>query len=81
MTAGTSFAPIGERPIIDSAIAMVLAVNWPPHAPAPGQAALLDLLQALVVERAGAVRADRLEHFLDRNVLCRRWRPGMMVPP
>ncbi|CAL1692820.1 hypothetical protein MMB232_03002 [Brevundimonas subvibrioides] len=39
-TAGTSLAPIGDSPIIDSAMAMVLAVNWPPQAPAPGQAAL-----------------------------------------
>gem|GEM_PF-5409936 len=39
-TAGTSLAPIGEIPIIDRAMAMVLAVNWPPQAPAPGQTAL-----------------------------------------
>src|SRR5450759_431318 len=36
--AGTSFAPIGEMPRNVSAVAMVFAVNWPPHAPAPGQA-------------------------------------------
>ena len=39
-TAGTSFAPIGEMPMTDRAMAMVLAVNWPPQAPAPGQTAL-----------------------------------------
>ena len=37
-TAGTSADPIGDRPIMASAMAMVLAVNCPPHAPAPGQA-------------------------------------------
>ena len=36
--AGTSFAPIGERPRNVSAVAIVFAVNWPPHAPAPGHA-------------------------------------------
>ena len=36
--AGTSFAPIGEIPRNVSAVAIVFAVNWPPHAPAPGQA-------------------------------------------
>src|SRR5439155_1649994 len=36
--AGTSLAPNGDKPIIDIANAMVLAVNCPPHAPAPGQA-------------------------------------------
>src|SRR5207237_534401 len=30
--------PTGPRPSNSVAIAMVLAVNWPPHAPAPGQA-------------------------------------------
>ena len=38
-TAGTAFAPAGLTPRNSSAIAIVLAVNCPPHAPAPGQAA------------------------------------------
>ena len=59
---------MGEMPSMESAIAMVLAVNWPPQAPAPGQAALLDLLSSRIVKRAGAVRADRFEHFLDGNL-------------
>ncbi|MGA2509038.1 MAG: hypothetical protein ABSG27_02330 [Candidatus Acidiferrales bacterium] len=37
-TAGTSFAPIGEMPRNVMAVAIVFAVNWPPHAPAPGHA-------------------------------------------
>ena len=36
--AGTIADPAGEMPMISKAIAIVLAVNWPPHAPAPGLA-------------------------------------------
>ena len=36
--AATSLAPIGDMPSIVTATDIVLAVNWPPHAPAPGQA-------------------------------------------
>ena len=36
--AGTLALPIGEMPRNSQTIAMVLAVNWPPQAPAPGQA-------------------------------------------
>ena len=38
--AGTPFSPAGEMPRNSSAIDIVLAVNWPPHAPAPGTATL-----------------------------------------
>ena len=37
--AGVRLGPIGLMPIISNAIAIVLAVYWPPHAPAPGLAA------------------------------------------
>ena len=37
-TAGMSLSPMGESPSISPAIDIVLAVNWPPQAPAPGQA-------------------------------------------
>ena len=37
--AGTIAAPAGEMPMTSNAIAIVLAVNWPPHAPEPGEAA------------------------------------------
>ena len=37
-TAGTIAEPIGLMPSTSKAIAMVLAVNWPPQAPAPGLA-------------------------------------------
>ena len=39
-SAGTIDEPIGEMPSISNASAIVFAVNWPPHAPAPGEAAL-----------------------------------------
>ena len=37
-SAGTIEEPIGEMPSTSKAIAIVLAVNWPPQAPAPGLA-------------------------------------------
>ena len=37
--AGVRLGPIGLMPSISKAIAIVLAVNWPPHAPKPGLAA------------------------------------------
>ena len=36
-SAGMPFRPAGERPRISRTIDIVLAVYWPPHAPAPGQ--------------------------------------------
>ncbi len=38
--AGTPLRPAGLIPRMSSAIDIVLAVNWPPHAPAPGHATL-----------------------------------------
>ena len=37
-TAGTIEKPAGEMPSTSNAIAIVLAVNCPPQAPAPGEA-------------------------------------------
>ncbi len=37
-SAGTIELPMGEIPSTSNAIAIVLAVNWPPQAPAPGLA-------------------------------------------
>ena len=37
-SAGTIAAPPGEIPSASKAQAIVLAVNWPPQAPAPGEA-------------------------------------------
>ena len=35
--AGMPFRPPGLMPMNSSAVAIVLAVNWPPQAPGPGQ--------------------------------------------
>ena len=55
-------------PSASNAIAIVLAVNWPPHAPAPGEARLLELVQLVFGDLAGGERADRLEDLLDRDL-------------
>ena len=59
--AGMSLGPIGEMPSIWKAIAIVLAVNWPPQAPAPGLATSSSAVSSLVGDLAGRVRADGLE--------------------
>ncbi len=38
-SAGMPLRPAGERPRNSHTVAIVLAVNWPPQAPAPGHAA------------------------------------------
>ncbi len=38
-SAGMPLSPAGERPMNSRTMLIVFAVNWPPHAPAPGQAA------------------------------------------
>ena len=55
-------------PSTSNAIAIVLAVNWPPQAPAPGEAASSSSCSSSSVMLAGGVRADRLEHLLDRHL-------------
>ena len=63
--------PRGLMPRKSSTIAIVFAVNWPPHAPAPGHATLSSACTSLVGHRPGGVRADRLEDVLDRHVAAR----------
>ncbi len=55
----------GSRARVD----IVFAVNWPPQAPAPGQATDSSSCSVLGAHRPGRVGADRLEHVLDRHVL------------
>ena len=43
---------------------MVLAVNWPPHAPADGQAFCSSSVEILLGHLADRMLADRLEHVL-----------------
>jgi hypothetical protein len=37
-SAGIALRPAGLRPRNSSTVDIVFAVNWPPHAPAPGHA-------------------------------------------
>jgi hypothetical protein len=59
--AGTLPLPSAAMPRNSLAIAIVLAVNWPPHAPAPGRPGLRSC-RTRRRSRAGGVRADSLEH-------------------
>ena len=38
-SAGMPLSPAGESPMNSMTVLIVLAVNWPPQAPGPGQAA------------------------------------------
>ncbi len=58
---------------------MVFAVNWPPHAPAPGQATLSSSCssEAVIVPAACAPTASNTSW----TVTSRPWkRPGAIVP-
>ena len=79
-SAGTIELPIGEMPSTSKAIAIVLAVNWPPQAPAPGDATSSSSVSSSSVHVAGRVRAHALEHVLDRHVLA-LVAPGAIEPP
>ncbi len=46
-TCGTLAVPIRDSPMISITVAIVLAVNCPPQAPAPGQALIFDVQQFL----------------------------------
>ena len=61
-SAGMPLRPAGERPRNSSTVDIVLAVNWPPQAPAPGQAPFSASYSSSSVILPGAVGADRLEH-------------------
>ena len=73
---------MGEMPRNSPAMAMVLAVNWPPQAPAPGQAWSSSASSSASVDLAGGVGADGFEDILNGDVVC-RWTacPGAMEPP
>ena len=53
-SAGTIEEPAGEIPSTSKAIAIVLAVNWPAHAPAPGEAASSSSCSSCSVMRPAA---------------------------
>ena len=78
--AGTLAVPMGEIPRISKAVAMVLAVNCPPHAPGPGQAWLSrSSSSASVIFLAAWAPTPSNTSWM---VTSRPWnRPGMMDPP
>ena len=59
--------PKGERPRKSRIVDIVLAVNWPPHAPARA-GDRLEFVEVGVADLPGRVRADLLEHVADRDV-------------
>ncbi len=66
--AGTPESCMGEMPRISPLMAMVLAVNWPPHAPAPGQALASRASSPASSILPGGVSADAFEDVLDGDV-------------
>ena len=82
-TAGGEAVPSGERPMNSIAIAIVLAVYWPPQAPWVGQAWSSISLQLGLVDLAGLEGADRLVDGADRRLLLplTSTSPGRIVPP
>ena len=79
-TAGMSFRPIGERPRKLIASAIVLAVNWPPQAPAPGQACVSTAFScsSSIVPAPCAPTASNTSWMV--SALPLSW-PGMIEPP
>ena len=78
--AGTIAVPIGEIPITSKAVAIVLAVNCPPQAPAPGQAACSssDRSSSLILPAACAPTASNTSWIVTSWP---RKRPGRIDPP
>ncbi|CAM5260694.1 hypothetical protein RLIN73S_02495 [Rhodanobacter lindaniclasticus] len=78
--AGMSFKPIGDSPSVVSTIAMVLAVNWPPQAPAPPQASHSTARSSAssILPAPCAPTASNTCWMVIGRFLCR---PCAMVPP
>ena len=79
-TAGMSLSPIGEIPSISAAIDIVLAVNWPPQAPAPGQATSSSARSSLSVMRPAEQAPTASNTSWMVTSLPRKF-PGMIDPP
>ena len=69
--AGTSLNPIGETPSISNAVAIVLAVNWPPQAPPPGHArpSIAPSSWALILPALNAPIASKTSWIVSRRPL------------
>ena len=78
--AGTMLAATGLMPITSKAIAIVLAVNWPPQAPAPLWATDSSSVSSASVMRPAATAPTASK--TSRMVTSRSWkRPGATLPP
>ena len=78
--AGTPDGPIGLMPSISNAIAIVLAVNWPPQAPAPGLAT--DSSSASSSSVISPIACFPTASKTSMIVTSRPWkRPGGIEPP
>jgi len=80
VTAGGLALPSGAKPIASLMEAIVLAVNMPPQAPAPGQAwrSISSSSSSLIWPVATAPHASNTFWIVTS---CPRWWPGMMDPP
>jgi len=78
--AGTIAEPIGEMPIVSNAQAIVLAVNWPPQAPAPGLAHPSSSVRSSS-ERSPAAWAPIASNTSWIVTSPPRHRPGAIEPP
>ena len=79
-SAGTIELPAGEMPSTSKAIAIVLAVNWPPQAPAPGEAWFSRSVSSSSV-RSPAACAPMPSNTSWIVTSLPRQRPGAIEPP
>ena len=79
-SAGTIELPIGEMPSTSKAMAIVLAVNWPPQAPAPGLAWFSRSVSSSSV-RSPAACAPMPSKTSWMVTSLPRHRPGAIEPP
>ncbi len=79
-TAVTPLNPMGDTPSISNAVDIVLAVNWPPQAPAPGQARLSISFssRASILPALKAPIASKTSWIVRRRPL---YSPKAMEPP
>ncbi len=77
--AGTSLSPAGLMPRNSSTVAIVFAVNWAPHAPAPGQATFSSSCTSAfdIVPAAAAPTASKTSWMVTSRP---RKRPGAIEP-
>ena len=79
-SAGTIAVPAGEMPSASKAIAIVFAVNCPPQAPAPGEAASSSSCSSssVILPAANSPTASKTCWMVTSAPL--KW-PGLIEPP